>query len=220
MFDWTGTLVNEYYLDKKMCDNIEIEISKKRGISFNEAKRKYQNLLTEYGDSWEWYNYPLHGQLFGVDWRKVHSTVLPEIKLIPSACEVLSYFKKKGHFICMLTNAVKEVVEMRIDFLRMRHFFDLIVTSDMVESTKSTGKHLELALETLKISNKQAFMIGDSLTQDIFPAKKLGVVTVQCKFGDATYYHTENHIENIKKSETIPDYIIDDLTELLSIMKD
>jgi len=219
LFDWTGTLVNEYELDKEMCKNMELEISHKLGISFGEAERRYQKMLNEYGDSWEWYNYPLQGFLFGIDWKRAHLSALTKIKVIPSAIDVLSHFKEKGHIIYLLTNAVKEVVDIRIDYLKMNQFFDLIVTSDMVKSTKSSGKHLELALDILKIPVSQTFMIGDSLTQDILPAKKLGIVTVQCKFGDVAYYHTENHLETIKNPEKIPDHIIADICDLLAIIE-
>jgi FMN phosphatase YigB (HAD superfamily) len=219
MFDWTGTLVDEHDLDEDMCLNMELEISRKLTIPVEEAKRRYRDLLIKYGNSWEWYNYPLHGDIFKIDWRKAHASALPKIRMIPGAIDVLSYYKGKGYCICMLTNAVKEVIDIRIDYLRMRSFFDLIVTSDIVKSTKSSGKHLDLALRSIDVSKEDAYMIGDSLTQDILPAKKFKLVTIQCKFGVVSYNHTKNHDNDIDPLTCAPDYIINNTTELFSIIK-
>lgn len=219
MFDWSGTVVDEHELDKYMCRNMELEIAKKLRITAEEAKRRYQDLLTKYKDSWAWYNYPLHGDVFRIEWRKAHALALPKIRTIPNAIDVLSRYRRKGYYICLLTNAVREVIDMRIDYLKMRVFFDRIITSDTVESTKSSGKHLDLALRSTEAPRRDIYVIGDSLTQDILPAKRLRLVTVQCKFGAAAYNHTKNHENNAKTLKCIPDYIINRITELFSIIK-
>lgn len=219
MLDWTGTLVDEHDLDEDMCRSMELEISKNLRITVEEAKRRYQDLLIKYGDSWEWYDYPLHGDIFKIDWKRAHASALPKIRIIPNTIDVLSYYKGEGYYICMLTNAVKEVIDIRINYLKMRSFFDLIITSDIVKSTKSSGKHLELALRSIDVPRRDVYMIGDSLTQDILPAKRFKLVTILCKFGAVAYNHTKNHNNDNESLAGTPDYIINSITELSSIIK-
>jgi HAD superfamily hydrolase (TIGR01549 family) len=220
MFDWTGTLVDEYELDKNVCKNMELEISRKKGIALEEAKKRYADLLIRYENNWNWYNYPLHAKIFGIDWKKIQISELPKLKIIPHAIDVLSNYKKKGYHIFLLTNAVKAVIDLRIDFLEMRSFFDLIVTSDIVKATKSAGKHFKYALKLINVPKKYIYTIGDDLVQDIFPAKRLELTAIQCKFGSTVYYHTNNYNSNIKFSAGSPDFVIDNIEELLKIIKD
>jgi len=218
MFDWTGTLVNEYKLDKNVCKKMEYEISKKEGIKPELARKKYLELLNSLEDRWEWYNYPLHAQILGIDWKPPQLSELSKLKIVPKAIDVLSHYRKKGHHIFLLTNAVKSVIDLRIDYLKLRKYFDLVVTTDMVESTKASGKHFEYALRYIDSSTKKIYMIGDSYTQDIFPAKRFGIIAIQCKFGKGTYFHTNNNNEVNGNPLVFPDFIIHNLEELFEII--
>jgi putative hydrolase of the HAD superfamily len=219
VFDWTGTLVDEYDLDGEMCRNMERQISRKSGVTMEEAHRRYEDLLRGFRNSWEWFNYPLHGDLLKIDWRRAHIRALPKIRIIPDVIDVLAYYRRKGYCICILTNAVKEVMDARVDFLRIRSYFDLIITSDVVKATKTEGKHLDLALKSIYTPAGGVYAIGDSLRQDILPAKRLGLTTIQCRFGDLVYYHTENHDDAKEDLACTPDYVISSITSLLSIIE-
>lgn len=219
MFDWSGTLVDEYELDKSICKNIEYEIAIKERISLKEANQKYTDLLKKYENSWEWYNYPLHGDIFDIDWKRAQTSELFKIKLIPNVVDIMAYYKDKGYYIFLITNAVRAVIEPRLDYLKIRKFFNLIITSDMVKSTKATGKHFEHALKHIDHSEINAYMIGDSLSQDLFPAKRFGIITILCKFGDVTYSHTNNSNSNIESLASFPDYTINSIKEILKIVK-
>lgn len=219
MFDWTGTLADEYELDKSVCKNMELEISRKEGISLKEANKKYTDFLKEYENSWKWYSYPLHGENFGINWKESQLSALHKIKLIPNVLEVMTFYKEKGYYFFLLTNAVRAVIELRLDYLNVRNCFDLIITSDMVKSTKTTGKHFEYALKYIDLSDIRAYMIGDIFTQDLLPAKKFGIITILCKFGDVAYLHTSNPNEKIESKIDFPDYTISGIKEILKIIK-
>lgn len=217
MFDWTGTLVDEYDMDRNVCKNMELEISKKERITLEEAKRKYLGMLNKYENLWEWYNYPLHGKIFGIDWKKAQISELQNLRIIPKAIDVVSYYKEGGYYICLVTNAAKEVLDLRMDYLKMRSLFDLIVTSDDVKSSKTTGKHFEYAMKLIDTKGKDVYVIGDSLSQDILPATKFKFITIQCKLGDTAYLHTNNN--KTSSLDVSPDYIITRIDELLEIIK-
>jgi hypothetical protein len=93
LFDWTGTLVNEFKLDKNICKKMELEISKKEKISRKNAKKKYKALLHKYENSWQWYDYTLHSKIFGIDWKSVQMSELSNLRIITDALEVLIHYK-------------------------------------------------------------------------------------------------------------------------------
>jgi FMN phosphatase YigB (HAD superfamily) len=215
LFDWTGTLADEYLLDKTMCNEIESEISVKDGISYDQAQSKYLNFLKKNEDSWIWYNYPLHGKLFGIDWKKAHDLSLSTIKLISGVRSVLSQYQKSDFGIFLLTNAVREVIKLRIEYLKMDEYFDCIITSDMVKAPKADGKHLEMALKYAG-NPADCYAIGDDLEQDIIPAKRVGIRTVQCQYGKTAYVHAKDY--QAKLTVCQPDYVIHKFVDLLSVI--
>jgi len=216
IFDWTGTLVNEFNLDKSICEDIAKYISKNEEIPLKNAEKKYLKLLNSFQNTWRWYSYPLHGVLLNFNWKEIQLIHLDKIKIIKNAIDVLNQFKEKGYRICLMTNAVKEVLDLRIDYLDMRKYFDSIITSDLVKAEKSTGAHLQYALDRLMIPKYQIYMIGDNIEQDILPASKIGIKTILCKFKKSAYSHTKNIII---KNHIKPDYIIKNLDEILKIVK-
>lgn len=216
LFDWTGTLVNEFKVDKNICNKMEHEISKKEKITRKKAKKKYKALLQKFENSWEWYDYTLHSKIFGIDWKSVQMSELSNLRLIPDALKVLTHYKELDYQIFLLTNAVEPILNLRIKYLEMDKYFDLIITSDIVKSEKSTGKHIEKALKFINVPKSNVFMIGDNIEQDIIPAKKLGIRCILCKFGKATYSHTKN--KNKESHLYDPDYIISNLKDLFNII--
>jgi FMN phosphatase YigB (HAD superfamily) len=219
MFDWTGTLVDEHDVDEAVCKEMERELSRRSGITLNEAEKKYRILLKKFEHSWKWFDYPLHGRMLGIDWRAAQLTELTKIRLIPNAREVLEHFRNKDYFICLLTNAVSDVIEIRMNYLRMRPLFDMLVTSDLVRSAKASGKHIQFVLDSKKEFQRENFcMIGDDLVQDILPAKKHDIVSILCKFGDFTYYHTNANRTSVLDRK-IADYAVTDIKELPSIIE-
>ena len=216
IFDWTGTLVNEFNLDKSICEEIEKFISKNEDIPLKNAEKKYLKLLNSFKKTWRWYSYPLHGNILNFNWKEIQLMHLDKIKIIENAIDILNQLKEKGYKIYLMTNAVKEVLDLRIDYLDMRKYFDLIITSDVVKSEKSTGTHLKYALDRLKIPENQIYMIGDNIEQDILPASKIGIKTILCKFRKSTYSHINN---NKIKNDIKPDYVIKNLAKILKIVK-
>lgn len=216
IFDWTGTIVNEFDLDKSICKEIEKFISKNEDVPLKNAEKKYLKLLNRFKNTWRWYSYPLHGVILDFNWEEIQLIHLDKIKIIENAIDILNQLREKGYKICLMTNAVKEVLDLRIDYLDMRKYFDLIITSDVVKSEKSTGSHLKYAINQLNIPENQIYMIGDNMEQDISPASKIGIKTILCKFRKSAYSHTKN---NEIMNDIKPDYIIKNLVEILKIVK-
>jgi len=221
IFDWTGTLADEYLLDKAVCNTMERYIAESRRVPLDEAKKIYQELLDEFVGTWKWYNYPLHGKILGINWKKAQLESLSNLKLMPNAKIVLESLRNRGYSIYLATNAAYEVIKLRVEYLGISKYFDTIVSSDIVKATKSEGKHLEYLLHNFNIDCSSSFFVGDHPVEDIQPAKKMGIKTILCKFG-GWYYHPSNNSKYlIEQHNRIveSDYVINNLIELVRIIK-
>ncbi len=133
------------------------------------------------------------------------------IKLYPGACEILEYLKNKELIIAALTGGDFYSKSMKLIRLGVEDHFDYIFSTDMVQKDKVSGDIYKYALSFLKLEAKEVIMIGDKVGQDIEPAKRLGIDTIQALMrGDQPVYK-----EGIKK----PDFTINKLSEIKEIIK-
>lgn len=217
-WDWTGTLVDESKLDESVCKSMEEEVAQKNGISFKDAEKKFKDHLKKLENTWQWHDYVLHGRTLGVDWKKHQEMNLENLVLLTHAKEILEYTREKGYKNILATNAVKAVIILRVDYADLSDLFDFIIASDDVRALKSEGKHFEYGLQILNGDSASSFSIGDNPIQDILSAKKLGLKTIYCDFGQhLTHYHSE-HISNDHRKLVTPDYKIHDLSEIKNII--
>lgn len=217
-WDWTGTLADEYRLDKAVCRSIEEDISKKENIPSHDAEKAFNDYLKKLENTWEWHDYVRHGKHFGLDWKELQERHLDKLRLLPDTEEILKFAKEKEYKNIVATNAVREVIVLRLAHTGLASLFDEIIASNDVRALKSEGKHFVLGLRSLDGSASLSFSIGNNPVQDILPAKRLSLRTIFCEFGnELTHYHSphisENHIET-----AIPDYRIRKLIEVKNII--
>lgn len=214
-WDWSATLADEAVFDKNVCGSMEKEYAKKNKMTLAEASKVFKDILKKKDNTWKWHDYIDHAKDMGVDWKAAQLVNLDLLVVLPDVEKALRYSRKKGYYNCLTTNAVEKVIKFRMGRLADR--FDLIVGSDTVKALKSKGKHLKYATEKLGIDPSKSFVIGDELSQDIAPAKKLGFKTVLCDYDkQMAYYHTEHFSKKIVKTK--PDYVINNLIEIKNII--
>ncbi|MFH1105733.1 MAG: HAD hydrolase-like protein [Candidatus Aenigmatarchaeota archaeon] len=217
-WDWTGTLADESALDKAVCRTMEEMCAKNNGISTEEAVQRFNRILKNLEGTWGWHDYTEHGRKLGCDWKEALQINLEKLIILPHAEEILDYSKKQGYLNCLVTNAVRDVISMRLKHSGLEKYFDLILASDDVKSIKSEGKHFALGIERLKADVGSSYSIGDNPVQDLIPAKKLGIKTVFCAYWKGkTHYHSE-HISKQHSHDAKADYVIQNLMELKGIL--
>ena len=217
-WDWTATLADESRLDEAVCRSMEEEVARNENISFEEAERRFKEHLKKLENTWQWHDYVLHGEALGVDWKQHQEAHLGKMVLLPSAKEMLEYVKGQGYRNVLATNAVRAVILRRVGYAGMLGLFDLMIASDDVKALKSEGKHFEYGLRILDGDASCSYSIGDNPVQDILSAKRFGLRTIHCDFGQLTYYHSE-HISPNHRELATADYRISDLSEIRRIIK-
>ncbi|MGD9346301.1 MAG: HAD family hydrolase [Candidatus Aminicenantes bacterium] len=218
-WDWTGTLADESRLDEAVCLSLEKDIAAKRNIPVAEAKGLFNDRLKAVEHTWQWHDYVQHGKDFEVDWRHSQEIHLDKLLLVPHAREILAYAKSKGYLNVLVTNAVREVVSLRAEHVGLLHMFEEVIASSDMKALKAEGKHFAYGLQYLGGDPKKSFSVGDNPVQDIQPAKKLGVKTIFCDFGDKLVHYHSEHIANNHGEASHADYTIKSLQEIEKIIQ-
>lgn len=115
---------------------------------------------------------------------------------------------KQGIKMCVVSDAPKLPVWMRIVSLNLHNYFEFVLTFDDTGEKKPSPKPFTMALERLGTTPKETLMIGDWAERDIVGAKQLGMRTVFARYGDE--FNTVN---------SGADYEINDIFELLEIVR-
>jgi putative hydrolase of the HAD superfamily len=103
------------------------------------------------------------------------------IKPYPHVLETLEYLKSLNLKLGIITDAPRTKATQRLEGMNILHFFDLIITFDDTAEKKPSEKPFKLAMKILNLNPEEIIFVGDSMTRDIKPAKKLGMKTLRIK---------------------------------------
>ena len=154
------------------------------------------------------------------EFRKIRKSVLGiassyELKaahatsLLPGVREVLKVLKKRGLKLAIFTINGKNSTQIILRNLRIKSFFDAVVTRDAVSRVKPDPIHLTRTLEAVGVSSHEAVVVGDSEV-DLACAKALELRS----FGVATETN-EDRLPQTVSSATI----LDSIAELPSALE-
>ncbi len=128
--------------------------------------------------------------------------------LYPHVHLTLTGLVKMGIKMVIVSDAPRIPMWLRISELGVQHYFDYVVAFEDTGEKKPSSKPFLKALELLKMKPEEVIMIGDWAERDVVGAKNLGIKTVFARYGDT-----------FETKESGADYEIDDIIEMLEIMK-
>lgn len=136
--------------------------------------------------------------LKGLDlYERVEST-LPELN-------------KKGLLVATATAGDYHSKTHKLKKLGIDKYFKYNFTTELVQKPKATGEIFRYIMSYLELEPKEIIMVGDKVTEDILPANKLGITTVQAMMrGDQ---------EVGRVGDEKADFVINNFGEILNIVK-
>lgn len=141
-------------------------------------------------------------------YRKV---TLNNLSLYPNVLTTLTTLKQKEHMLCIVSGGDYYSKAQKLFSLKIDHLFDHIFCTEFTQSDKTTGEIYKYVAEFFKKPASDFIMIGDIVEQDIKPANKVGMTTVQVTMrGDRRVG---------ERSNEKADYVISDMGKLLEILK-
>lgn len=207
VFDIDGVL-GDFGKLRTLRDKAHIRaVAKKKKISIEEAKK----LFFETKRKLKKQNKPstiatmLHLGISKEEFYKIMNSVgvKNRIILIKNAQKVLKILAKKNKIIA-LTNTPFDATVKTLKYLRLFSFFNKIYTIDKYNYIKPSTKIFRKILKDFNC--KFGYSIGDSIEKDLIPAKKAGLKTIL-------------FIRKKMDKQKNVDYVITDLIELLTIIK-
>ncbi|MHA1616241.1 MAG: HAD family hydrolase [Candidatus Njordarchaeales archaeon] len=143
----------------------------------------------------------------------------PFCKLRKETPWVLRSLREMGLKLGIISNAPSPFPRKILQRHGLLEYFDAVIISCEVGYRKPHPKIFELALEELGVKSEEAIFVGDVLEIDIHGAQKLGMITVLMRYGDPDWKRRVHYLKEIIPYDGDPDYEIENLGELLDIVK-
>ena len=106
------------------------------------------------------------------------------LMVYPNVNRTLMALAKRGIKLAVVSDAPSREAWMRIYYLNLYHFFDVVVTFDDSGERKPSSKPFELALSGMDIKAEKTIMIGDWTERDVVGAQQIGMKTAFAQYGD------------------------------------
>ena len=102
----------------------------------------------------------------------------------PNVNKTLMALTKTGIKLGVVSDAPSREAWLRIYYLNLYHFFDVVITFDDSGERKPSKVPFKMSLEALQLEPEQTIMVGDWPERDVVGAKKIGMKTAFARYGD------------------------------------
>jgi len=127
----------------------------------------------------------------------------------PNVNKTLLALSKLGIKLGVVSDAPSREAWMRIYYLNLYHYFDVVITYDDSGERKPSPKPFQLALDGMGLRPEETIMIGDWPERDVVGARQIGMKTAFARYGDT--FGTIN---------SGADWDLNDIYELVGIIND
>jgi putative hydrolase of the HAD superfamily len=217
IFDLDNTLVDFMVMKRQAVDaaiNAMIDAGLK--LPVDEARKRIDKIYKEKGIEFQnVFDELLYDVFKKLDYKILSAGVIAyrrarEAALVPypHVYMTLTELLKMGLKLAVISDAPAREAWLRLSYLNFHHLFDLVLTFDDTGERKPSPVPFKKALKLLGLRPEEALMVGDWAERDMVGATKVGMKTVFAKYGD-TFGTVETHA----------DYDIDDISELISVVK-
>jgi pyrophosphatase PpaX len=119
-------------------------------------------------------NYDEAIKLYYEIYSKRHRNIVQDNEEINT---LIRQLKTNGYKLGIVTGKARRSLDISLDCLGLKNFFDVIVTGDDVEYPKPHPEGINKVLKNLNVSHKEAVFLGDS-DADIMAGKQANVHTI------------------------------------------
>ncbi|MEO2151559.1 MAG: HAD-IA family hydrolase, partial [Thermococcus sp.] len=110
----------------------------------------------------------------------------------PDVVPILEWLKGNGYRLGVVTSG-PEYQRLKLELTGLDKYFDVIVTREDVKAIKPEPKIFLHALERLGVEPGEALYVGDSLSQDVYGAKHVGMTAVWINRDGSDGYHMADY---------------------------
>ena len=193
VFDLDNTLL-DFMKMKEFAVKAAIKGMIEAGLEVNE-KKSYDEIINIY-EKFGWENQKVFDVFMKKTIGRVDNKFLAagivayrrareaNLMVYPNVNRTLMALVKKGIKLAVVSDAPSREAWMRIYYLNLYHFFDVVITYDDSGERKPSSKPFQMALRALQLDAKQTIMVGDWPVRDVVGAKQIGMHTAFARYGD------------------------------------
>ncbi|WP_315523170.1 HAD-IA family hydrolase [Pseudoramibacter alactolyticus] len=130
-------------------------------------------------------------------------------KVYPGVVDILDYYQQCNKRLAVATFKIRSATEKIFQKFDLMKYFDMIVTADDVDNPKPEPDCVLKILDFYGCSKTEAILVGDTKT-DYLTGRNAGIDVCMVTYG----YGEKSTLQNF-----IPLYLIDDITEIKSVIK-
>ncbi|WP_297091889.1 TIGR02253 family HAD-type hydrolase [Thermococcus sp.] len=179
LFDIDGTILTEMPLIQLFLPQVYDKLSRKFGISRDEARAQFLNEIFGRRDTYDWHDWNFFFKLFDLDlkYEELLRAYPHKVHVYPDTLPTLKWLKEAGYKLGVVTSG-PEYQRLKLRLAGLLDYFDVVVTRDDVNAIKPEPRIFLYAVESLGVEPSEAIMVGDSLGQDVYGAKNVGMTAV------------------------------------------
>ena len=102
----------------------------------------------------------------------------------PNVNNTLMALAKAGIKLGVVSDAPSREAWMRIYYLNLYHFFDVVITFDDSGKRKPSEIPFKMSLDALQLEPDETIMVGDWPERDVVGAQQIGMKTAFARYGD------------------------------------
>ena len=102
----------------------------------------------------------------------------------PNVNKTLMALTKAGIKLGVVSDAPSREAWLRIYYLNLYHFFDVVIPFDDSGERKPSAVPFKMSLEALQLEPKETIMVGDWPERDVVGAQQIGMKTAFARYGD------------------------------------
>lgn len=217
VFDLDNTLVDFMAMKRQAIDAaIHAMIDAGLNLPPDEVKSRIEAIYQERGIEFQnVFDQLLYDVFKKVDYKILSAGIIAyrrarEAALVPYPHVYLTMMEllKLGLKLAVVSDAPAREAWLRLCYLNFHHIFHGVVTFDDTGERKPKPGPFRKALKLLDVKPNESLMVGDWAERDMIGAANIGMKTVFARYGDA-----------FGTVETHADYEINDIKELLAIIK-
>ena len=193
IFDLDNTLL-DFMKMKEFAVKAAIKGMIEAGLLVDE-KQSYDEIIAIYGEfGWEnqkVFDVFIEKQIGRVEHKFLAAGIVAyrrareaNLLVYPNVNKTLMALAKLGIKLGVVSDAPSREAWMRIYYLNLYHYFDVVITFDDTGERKPSEKPFKMSLEKLSLNARETIMVGDWPDRDVVGAKKIGMYTAFAKYGD------------------------------------
>ncbi len=162
MLDMDGTLLDRYFDDYFWLHHLPEVYAAQHALPFDQAK---EHLLTQFKSvecTLQWTNLLYWSERLGLDILQLKRDIASLIGILDGACEFLSFVRKLGKKLVLVTNAHPLSLQLKLEKTEIEGYFDTIISAEEVGAAKEEPIFWQNLKKIIPFTNEGTLFADDT----------------------------------------------------------